>query len=377
MSRISGIGMTRFTKHENRTLRELAREAADSALEDAGLEIGAVDALVFANSFGGLLQGQESVRGQVVFATEGVAPSTIINVENACASGSTALYVGHQLIRSGSAGVVLVVGAEKLWHADRQRSLAALATATDVEILDENPPKSNIFMEHYAEKGRQYLGSTDASEQSFALVAAKNSRFGALNPNAHFQTVNTAEEVMEARPIAPPLTLLMCSPISDGAAAAVLTDDTSAGPRLIGCGLASGDGRTDPAVAAAAAAFAEAEVAPSEVDCVEVHDAAAPAELIALEAMGIFEGGEAAERLRGGDTDAGGTLPVNTSGGLIRRGHPIAATGLAQIYEAVAQVRGDAGGRQVAEARIAACHNAGGVLGEEAAVTTVSVVAEG
>jgi len=374
MTTIIGTAMTEFGKHGDRSLRELAHEAAGAALEEAGLDLDSVDALVFANSFAGLLQGQESIRGEVIFAP-GAAPAAIINVENACASGSTALYVGHQLIRSGSAGVVLVVGAEKLWHPDRQRSVAALASACDVEALEENPPSTNVFMEHYAAKGRSYLGSTDATETSFAQVAAKNSRFAALNPKAHFQTVNTTDEVLESREVAPPLTLLMCSPISDGAAAAVLSDDAQQGPTLIGCGLASGDGVADPAVAAAERAFAEAGIKPDELDLLEVHDAAAPAELIALEAIGVCAHGEAAEWVGAGETDKGGSLPVNTSGGLIRRGHPIAATGLAQIHEAVTQVNGLGGDRQVPGACVAACQNAGGVLGADAAVSTVSIVA--
>jgi acetyl-CoA acetyltransferase len=371
---ILGFGMTKIGRHLDRTLDDLAHEAADAALADAGVAREAVDTVIFANSFAGLMQGQESVRGEVIFARDGYAGRAIYNVENACASGSSAVALGHRLLESRAAECVLIVGAEKLHAGDSERSLRALATATDVRTTSEADIAGGIFMKHYADKGRAYLDTYGGDVAHFAVAAARSSRNGALNPNAQFREAVSPAEVLASRTIIAPLTLFMCSPISDGAAALVLGRDGGPGTRIVASAtVCGGDGR-DPSVAAGRQAFAEAGIAAAELDVLEVHDAAVSGEMLALEALGVCARGDAGRWIAEGNSDREGAPAVNTSGGLIRRGHPIAATGVAQIVEVAQQLRGEAGARQVSGARLGACHNAGGVLGDEPAVAVVTVM---
>ncbi|UGS35571.1 thiolase family protein [Capillimicrobium parvum] len=374
MSSILGTGITPIGRHLEQSLAELAQAAAGDALADAGVDRSDVDTVVFANAFAGMVQGQESVRGQVVLGRAGFAGAAIYNVENACASGSSAVALAHRLLQAAASECALVVGAEKLHHASRDVSLRALATATDIDEIDEDDVARGVFMAHYAGKGREYLDAHDGQIEHFALAAARSSRNGARNPSAQFRVACTPDEVLAARPIIDPLTLLMCSPISDGAAAVVLGRQRPGAPRIQASATVSGcDGR-DPSIEAARKAFSEASVSPDQLDVLEVHDAAIPGELLALEALGVCGKGEAGPWIADGRSDLDGDVAVNTSGGLVRRGHPIGATGVAQIVEVADQLRGRAGERQVEGARLGACHNAGGVLCDEPAVAVVTVM---
>jgi acetyl-CoA acetyltransferase len=289
---------------------------------------------------------------------------------------------------SGAYDVVLCVGAEKLTHEDKRVGMAAIGTAVDMEARAElaellgsgqGASDRSFFMDIYAGLARDYMDRSGATAADFAEVVVKNQHNGSLNPRAQYGSELTVEEVLASRAIVSPLTLLMCSPISDGAAAAVLVSSPS-GPRVRASAVVSGSRHenTDPTAGsvgrAARLAFDQAGVGPSDLSCAEVHDASAPAELIVYEELGLASPGGGPELLASGRTRLDGSLPVNTSGGLLSKGHPIGATGIAQICEAVWQLRGDAGDRQVPGARVALTQNGGGWLDGDSAAMSVHIL---
>jgi acetyl-CoA acetyltransferase len=298
------------------------------------------------------------------------------------------VHLAWLAVAAGQADVALAVGAEKLTHPDKARALEAIATAVDLErppdVLgpdDGDGGSGSRFMEIYAALARQYLDRSGATKRDLAEVAAKASQHGALNPRAQFRTPRSVDEVLESRVIAEPLTLLMCSPIGDGAAALVLCSREfaarlDADPVLVRASvLVSGDDGTPPAAERAARrAYETAGLGPEDLDLVELHDAAAPAELTLYEELGLAEPGAGASLLASGATALGGRVPVNTSGGLLSKGHPIGATGAAQLVELTEQLRGTAGARQVADARIGLAENGGGFLGTDAAAAVVHIL---
>ncbi len=219
---ILGVGMTRFGKFLERSLKELAREAVDAALASAGLGREAVQAAVVGNAMAGLMSGQECVRGQVVLREIGIGGIPVVNTENACASSSTALHLGWLWVASGLHDVVLVLGMEKLFHADKQRSFRALAGAADVDAIAAYPETRSMFMDYYADLTRAHMRRFGTTPEQFAAVAVKNHWHGSLNPNAQYRNTCTVDEVLASPMIVEPLTRLMCSPIGDGAAALVV-----------------------------------------------------------------------------------------------------------------------------------------------------------
>ncbi len=395
---VLGVGMTRFGKHVDRTMKSLAGEAVTGALEDAGVARDGVQAAFVGNAVQGLISGQECVRGQVVLRECGIGGIPMVNVENACASASTALHLSWQAVAGGFHDCVLALGMEKLYHPDKARSFAALAGAVDVELLaqlkealgsmkggEKTGEKRSLFMDVYAAAARSHMARYGTTVEHFAAIAAKNSVHGSLNPRAQYQEPHTVEEVLASPVIAAPLTRLMCSPIGDGAAAALVVSEdfldhirragggTPAPVRIaasvLGTGRDRGTDDPDPVVEVARRAYEQAGLGPSDVSLAEVHDATAPAELMIYEELGFCPEGEGARLVEAGDTRLGGRRPVNTSGGLIAKGHPVGATGLAQIVEVVDQLRGRAGRRQVVGARVGLTENAGGaVRGDPAAV---------
>jgi acetyl-CoA acyltransferase len=392
--RVAGAAMTAFGKIPGRTVRSLAEEAVRDALADAGLGPGDVQMAFFGNAVDGLISGQEMIRGQAALRHTGLLGIPIVNVENACASATTAFRLACMAVEAGAADVALAVGAEKLTHADRARPLAAIGTAIDLSepptlagriTGDEQPagPKS-YFMDVYAAMAADYARASGATEADFADVAVKNGRHGALNPKAQYRNGVTREEVLASRVISPPLRLLMCSPVGDGAAAVVVCSPAYAarygvGPvRVRACVLGSGTDRAagdPPAVTVAAtSAYERAGLGPADVGVAEVHDGAAPAELIVYEQLGFCAPGDGPKLLASGDTALGGRLPVNTGGGLLSRGHPIGATGCAQLVELVDQLRGRAGDRQVPGARVGLAENAGGYLDTDSAAVGVTLL---
>jgi acetyl-CoA acetyltransferase len=380
--------MTHFGKFPERSPRAMVREVVDAALADAGLAPERIEAVYVANVFAGSLQGQESVRGQVWLDGTPLAGVPVFNVENACASGSTAIALGRTAIAAGEAETVLVLGVEKLTHPDRGLALRVMEKAMDQERLPElrrslglEEAAGSPFMHVYADYARSYMERSGATQEDFARVAAKSHANGALNPRAQFRKPLSPEQILAARTVVGPLTVPMCAPIGDGAAAAVLTGAANVGNptrsvRLLASVVGAGKrGRDDQLVRQTARrAFEQAGVAPEDVDVLEVHDAASPAELIVLEELGFVGPGDAVGLIRAGETAIGGRLPTNPSGGLVSKGHPLGATGLAQVFELVEQLRGEAGDRQVEGARVAVAENAGGYLGPEPAAAAVTIL---
>jgi acetyl-CoA acetyltransferase len=409
--RIAGAAMTQFGKFPDSTIRSLAEEAVTEALRDAGIGPDAVQMVFFSNATAGILHGQEMIRGQVALRHTGLLGVPIVNVENACASASTAFHLACMAVRSGAVDVALAVGSEKLTHEDKTKSFAAIGTAVDMlqlrqlreQVRAPQPVTAgatagspgvvqggggdgnrSFFMDIYASMTRAYMERSGASVQDLAQVAVKSHRNAALNPKAQFRTEVTVDEVLASREISPPLTLLMCSPIGDGAAAVVVCSEDyarrlGATPvRVRACTLVSGRDRTSgqPGAVerAAEGAYAEAGLGPEDLDVVEVHDAAAPAELMCYEELGLCGPGDGPRLLASGDTGLGGRLPVNPSGGLLSKGHPIGATGCGQLVELVDQLRGRCGPRQVEGARVALAENGGGFLGTDAAAMVVTIL---
>lgn len=393
---VGGVGMTSFGKFADSTVRTLAATATADALNDAGLAVDDVQVVFFANAVQGLLHGQEMVRGQIALRDTGLLGVAIVNVENACASGTTAAHLAWTAVASGQVDVALAVGAEKLTHPDKQRTFTSIGTAVDVERLEDvksalysgplgNEPDGarSFFMDVYADMALKYMERSGATARDFAAVTVKNHLHGSLNPRAQYRNRVTEDEVLASRAVSGPLTLLMCSPIGDGAAALVLCSEDYAarsGAPLVeiaATSMVSGRFGNSPESAerrAATAAYQSSGIGPADVDVVELHDAAAPAELIILEELGLCAPGEGIKMLAAGDTQLGGRVPVNTSGGLISKGHPVGATGCAQLVELTEQLRGHAGERQVPGARIALAENGGGYLGPDPAVACVTIL---
>lgn len=387
---IAGAYMTAFGRHTTRTMRSLVAEAVNGALLDSGANADEIEMAYCGNVLGGLLQGQESIRGQSWLGDSEVGGLPVVNVENACASGSTALHQAWITVGAGLADVVIVVGAEKLTHETGNRpALEAMTSAADQDRIDEiradlgitHKPKS-LFMEVYAGFAQRYVEESGATQRDFALVSRKNHEAGSLNPKAHHRVTFTVEEILEARPIAGLLTLPMCAPLSDGAAAAVVATPEVASHwashpvRILGMALGGARAGTYGKVVpdAARRAYSLAGIGPGDVDVVEVHDAAAPGELIAMEHLGLCGPGDAPKMVRAGETTIKGRLPVNPSGGLQSKGHPLGATGLGQVVDLCDQLRDRVGQRQVDHPEIGLAENAGGLLGPDVATASVVVL---
>jgi acetyl-CoA acyltransferase len=397
---VVGVGMTRFGKFLDRGLKALGAEAIRAALADAGIDQRQLEAAFVGNAMAGLITGQECIRGQVILRALGCGGLPVYNMENACASASTAFHTAWMAVAGGMYDVVLALGVEKLYDEDKKKSFTALGSAVDLEAAEEFRRQMSaglpadtaegagetrsVFMDYYASEAREHMAKYGTRREDYALVAAKNHTNGSLNPKAQFQRARTLDEVLAAPMIADPLTRLMCSPIGDGAAAAILCSAAfarrlaDARPVTVRASvLASGSpriGRDSSTVARAAQrAYEMAGVGPEAIDVAEVHDASAPAEIFLYEDLGFCKSGDGGRLIRDGVTSLTGRLPVNTSGGLLAKGHPVGATGIAQIVEVVEQLRSRAGARQVSDAKIALTQNAGGVLDKEPAACAVHI----
>jgi acetyl-CoA acetyltransferase len=402
---IAGVGMTTFAKHLETGLKALGAEAVQAAATDAGIALGDLDAAFVGNAAAGLITGQESIRGEVVLRSIGVGRLPVINVENACASASTALHQAAAMVTAGIYDVVLALGVEKLYCEDKAKTFAAFTGAVDVEMLqgimaglrasaEQGGAKSgssgagekrSMFMDLYAAVARGHMERYGTTVEQLAAVAAKNSRHGHLNPRAQFREELSVADVLAAPMIVEPLTRPMCSPIGDGAAAAIVMSPRKAAELGIerpvhvrSCVLRSGwDHGMDEEGAAevcAREAYEEAGIGPADLDVVECHDATAPAELFAYESIGLCAKGDGGKLVEAGDTALGGRVPVNTSGGLLRKGHPVGATGIAQIVELTEQLQGRSGPRQVDGARVGLAHNGGGTIGTDVAALCVTIL---
>jgi len=380
---IAGVGMTQFGKQTGRGVRDMSLEAADLALRSAGMDTDSVERVYYGNAIAGTVTQQVMIRGQVAFRNHPLGALPLINVENACASGGSTFLLAIEAVASGSIDCALAVGAEQMSHPDRSRAFNALRGSTDIEDIGEVEPGSmsanSILMDYYAEVARSYLDTYGAEPADFARVAVKNRDHAALNPLAFLRTPQTVEEVLGGRMIVPPLTLAMCSPVTDGAAAIIVCSEEEARRRGIplvavrACRNASG-AKGRPVFDSAQGAFEAAGFGAADCDVIELHDAAAPAELLQYQEIGLCGEGQGFELLRSGATALGGAHPVNVSGGLLSRGHPLGATGCAQLHEIVTQLRGEAGARQVENARIAMAVNGGGWLDGAYALAIVTIL---
>jgi acetyl-CoA acetyltransferase len=402
---VAGVGMTPFGKHMDTGLKALGAEAVKRALADAGIGQDALEAAYVGNAAAGLITGQESIRGQVILRSIGLGRIPVVNVENACASASTALHQACAMVTGGLYDVVLALGVEKLYHPDKKKSFGAFSGAVDVEAMQvimeglrKNAQaggaksassgageKRSMFMDIYAAMARGHMQKYGTTAAQFAGVSAKNSFHGSMNPRAQFREALTVEEVLASPMIAEPLTRPMCSPIGDGAAAAVVVSEKKARElgierpvRVATSVLHSGwDHDIDElgtVELCAREAYEEAGVGPEDLDVLECHDASAPAEISAYESLGLCAKGEGGKLIDEGATRLGGRVPVNTSGGLLRKGHPVGATGIAQIVELTEQLQGRSGSRQVEGAKVALAHNGGGNIGTDAAAMCVTIL---
>ena len=404
---VAGVGMTQFGRHSTRAVWQLADEALALAMKDSGANAGQIEQIFYSGATQGALQGQIAVPGQVVLARLGIGSIPVFNVENACASGTSAFQLAVQALRAGACDVALALGSEKMNIEDRGRAIRLFEGGWEVSRAEENatmllalgegvdpPPGSESpnpysrFMAIYAAMCRFWMKSFGTTQRQIAAVAAKNHTHSVHNPLSQFRQPFTIEEVLAAAPITYPLTIPMCAPLSDGAAAVIVATEAGLkrlqGPhhraiRVAATSISTASARApddlDKAVCRRAAntAYERAGVGPADVSVVEVHDATAMGEIMAVEFLGLTEmghGGPAAER---GELSIGARMPVNPSGGLESKGHPIGATGLGQIHELVTQLRGEAGVRQVEGAKVALQENGGGSIGYEEAVVTVNI----
>jgi len=400
---IVGVGMTRFGKFLDRSMKDLSREAVDAALDSAGVEKKVIEAAVVGNAVAGLITGQECIRGQVVLRDMGIGGIPIINTENACASSSTALHLAWLYVASGMYDVALAVGMEKLYHEDKKRSFQAIGAAVDIEamrqimdVMAASTPKRegsggegagekrSMFMDLYAMAARGHMARYGTTKEQFARVAVKNHYHGSLNPHAQYRERYTLEEILASPLVAEPLTRLMCSPIGDGAAAAIIVPADKARQytskpvfiraSVVGSGQDHAPGEPGITERVSHRAYEMAGVTPRDLNVVELHDASAPAELVLYEELGLCAPGEGGKLIDTGFTELTGPTPVNTSGGLISKGHPIGATGVGQVCEVFWQLRGECGDRQVPGAKLGLCENGGGMLRGEAAALAVHIL---
>jgi acetyl-CoA acyltransferase len=385
---VAGIGQTVFGKFLDTSVRSLAEEALQLAACDAAIDPERIEIVYFANALSGLITGQETIRGQVALRHTGLMGKPIVNVDNACASGSSAFQLAWLSVASGQVDVALAIGAEKLTHPDKSVTFAAYASGVDVEererAMRATPDNRSIFMDIYAQRTRRYMDRSGATPEDFALVTVKSRHAASLSPWAQFKTETTQREVLESRMVSAPLTLPMCSPIADGAAAAVLVSEDVAKSlktppvrvRATAAVSANRDG-VEPVAAARAAerAYAAAGLGPRDIHVAELHDASASAEIMLYEHLGFAERNRGVELIREGVTSVGGALPVNPGGGLLSRGHPVGATGIAQIVELTTQLRGAAGARQRPGASVALAECSGGQIGADSATAAVTILA--
>ncbi|EJU13774.1 thiolase [Sphingomonas sp. LH128] len=400
---ILGVGMTPFGRHLDKSHEQLTQAAVRLALEDAGLDGAAIDMAVYANVIQGFFAGEMSIPGEYALRPLGISGVRGFHVEQACASSTVGLHLAVDYVKAGLAEVALVVGVEKLYSDDRAKRFAVFQQPRDMveaaayiertrDLLapvpaDKVAASPNVLMEAYAAQARLHMGTYGSTQAQIAAVAAKDHWHSQFNPLAQYREAMSVEEILAAPQVAWPLTNPMCAPISDGAAAAIVCSAEfakcfSGTPiRVLAAENHTGSDRAPDDYAnhvtrkVAALAYERAGVGPQDVDLAEVHDASSIGEMIQTEALGLCPPGEAGLAAERGETALGGRVPVNVSGGLVSKGHPLAATGLGQIHELVTQLRGQAGKRQVEGARVAVAENSGGFYGVEDGMSAVTILA--
>lgn len=408
---IVGVGMTLFGRHTDKSVKQLTAWAVQDALKDAGCEASQVQAAFFGNCTQGHFDGQHMIRGHVALLPLGLQGIPIFNVEGACASSSHAFNLAVNQLRAGAADLAIAVGAEKMIYPDKAKMFSAFESAWDLDTFEENttyladmgksvvpPPGSQSdkpyspFMDVYAALGRGGLIERfGITQRQLAAVSSKNHGHSVHNERSQYRKAMSIDEVLAAPPITYPITLPMCSPISDGAAAAIVCTesalkkygfDKSRAIKVLASVVRSASARGAKEFdlgcthQAAKTAYEQAGVGPKDIDVVEIHDATAIGELLSIEALGLCAPGDSGAMAERGETTLGGRMPVNPSGGLESKGHPIGATGIGQIFELVEQLRGNCGQRQVQGARIAMQGNGGGLWRVEESTEHVGIFAK-
>jgi acetyl-CoA C-acetyltransferase len=367
---IIGVGMTQCGELWDKSMRNLFVEAALGALDDSGVDH--IDSLYVGCMSGGLFVGQEHI-GALMADYLGQCPVPATRVESACASGGVALRQGYLEVASGASDIVLVGGVEKMTDVGGDEATFALATASDQEW---EAFSGITFPGLYAMMAVAHMHKYGTTREQIAAVAVKNHDHGFHNPRAQFPMKISVEQVLQSVAVADPLNILDCSPISDGAAAVILCPADMAkklakkpAVKILGSGQASDTialhSRPDFAALesvakAAHKAYQQSGKGPKDIQLCEVHDCFTIAEIIVSEALGFCEKGKGGKAVAAGETRLGGRIPINTSGGLKSKGHPVGATGVAQAVEIVEQLRGESGPRQVPKARVGMTQNMGG-----------------
>ena len=400
---VLGIGMTPFGRHLDKTHTDLAQAAVRLALADAGIEPGAIDLAVYANVVQGFFAGEMSIPGEYALRPLGIEGVRAVNVEAACASSTVGFQIAVDYVRAGLAEVALVVGVEKLYTPDRAKRFAVFQQPLDAEVaraylarsegmLAPVPERAaasgpNIMMDAYAAQARLHMATYGTTARQIAGVAAKNHAHSVHNPLSQYREAMSIDEVLAAAPVAWPLTAPMCAPISDGAAAAIVC--TAERARQLGNSRAirvrAADSRTGRERApddyanhvsrlVATRVYEAAGIGPDAVDLAEVHDASSSGEIVQCEAIGLCAPGRGGPDAEAGATSLGGRLPINVSGGLVSKGHPLGATGVGQLHELVTQLRGESGERQVEGARVALAENSGGFYGVEDGMSAITLL---
>ncbi len=411
--KIIGGAMTKFGRHMDRNLKSLVAEAVNGALKDAGVTKEQLGGVWVGNAAQGVLQGQESIRGQVVMRAMGIGGIPVVNVENACASSATALHGARAMVALGEIDVALVVGMEKMYFEDRSKALPAFTGCLDVEILPqlmqafreqeekikkerqskgetekEKSGQRSVFMDVYAQMATKHMESYGTTQRQLAVISAKNHYHSSMNPLAQYQTTFSVEEVLAAPEVVWPLTRPMCSPIGDGVAVVVICTEEFAkkiganhNVEVAACMLASGEDpekekESSTLARLARSAYERAGIGPEDIDVAEVHDATAIGELYVTEELGFCPLGEGGSFAEAGHTTLGGKIPVNVSGGLESQGHPIGATGVRQVVELYWHLAGGGrtGKRQVEGATVGLAQNAGGSINSSEGALSVTIL---
>lgn len=394
---VAGVGMTPFGKHLDKSLKWLGGQPVLEAIKDAGLQLSDIEAAYVGNCAAGLVTGQESIRGQVILSSIGLGKIPIINIENACGSSSTALNQACMMVSAGYYDVALVLGVEKLYHEDKMVSYSAFGGAVDVEERDKflaqmsagqsegSGKNRSMFADFYGVLAREHMEKFGSTIEHFAMISAKNSFHGSMNPNAQFKAEMSVEEVLAQPVIVDPLTRPMICPLADGGAAAIIVSERKARQlgiskpiRVVSSVVHSyfehPPGEENVTSICVDEAYHEAGIGPEDLDMVELHDSSAVTELLSYPHLRLCAEDDAVQLLADGETKLGGRIPVNTSGGLLRKGHPVGATGIAQLTEMTKQLQGRCGDRQVEGARVAMAHNGGGTIEDEVAAMNITVV---
>ncbi|MCG8546296.1 MAG: thiolase family protein [Alphaproteobacteria bacterium] len=371
---VIGAAMIPMGRHEQSSYAGLGAPAALNAIASVGVDLQNIEAVVCGHAFGGMLTAQRICKE---FGLGGIA---MLNVDNACSGGASAIHVATDMIESGAAETILVIGVDKLTQ---------FGGGTLPLVIEDPEVQAGMVMPAlYAMRARRFLYERGETPELLAQVSVKARRNGAQNPFAQFRSEVTAEEVLNSRPIADPLTLFQCCPTGDGAAAIVITTEArraamgARGMVIAASVLHSGQAtsgfrnmlRPEITYQSAQEAYEAAGIGPDDLDMIELHDAFTIAELIYYEALGLCTPGDAAGLLRSGATSPGGKVVVNPSGGLLAKGHPVGASGVAQVVEAFWHLTGEAGARQINRARTALTHvTGGGIAGMDHGACTVHI----